>query len=356
MERLSEEEHFFKSGTGQEQELQELVALAGEICQVPTAFITLSKQGKQVISYTYGELSHPAQLNEVFIQRVMSQPELVLIPDLSKDNQFTEILAADRNLPFRFLAGIRLTTASGEHCGCLCMMGLSPQKLSPVQRKMLLLLARQVTCFLESERGNTVWKEQLNSMENIAHKFQSLFDSFSSFHLLLDKKMSVIAFNKAAALFFEHERGVNIEKGMNILSCVHPDYKEEFTHHYKTALSGKRVESQRQLSYQQQAIIWNIVYEPAYNSLGQIIGVSSNSTDITKTVEREKTILLQNESLKKIAFIQSHELRKPVASLIGFMNIFKAEGYKANKEELMMMEKAVNMLNVKMQEIIDFTR
>jgi hypothetical protein len=61
----------------------------------------------------------------------------------------------------------------------------------------------------------------------------------------------------------------------------------------------------------------------------------------------------QKQALTKIAFIQSHEVRRPVASILGLMNVFKAHDYAVSKEELLMMEHAVNELDEKIQEIVN---
>ncbi len=46
--------------------------------------------------------------------------------------------------------------------------------------------------------------------------------------------------------------------------------------------------------------------------------------DVTESVERRKKIEKQNESLIEIAWIQSHVIRAPLATLLGLMTLFKA--------------------------------
>jgi len=43
------------------------------------------------------------------------------------------------------------------------------------------------------------------------------------------------------------------------------------------------------------------------------------------TKRQEEQISTQNEALTRIAIIQSHELRRPVASLLGIMDLMKLE-------------------------------
>ncbi|WP_310139864.1 hypothetical protein [Pedobacter africanus] len=56
-------------------------------------------------------------------------------------------------------------------------------------------------------------------------------------------------------------------------------------------------------------------------------------------------------ALKAIAYIHSHHFRAPVTNIMGLMNIFKANGYRTTKAGLLMMQRAVNELEVQMNNI-----
>jgi len=71
-----------------------------------------------------------------------------------------------------------------------------------------------------------------------------------------------------------------------------------------------------------QTIATNCLDDPAIN------GYICNTTDITLLKERELRIIEQNEKLKQIAQINSHELRKPVASILGVMQLVNEEAIK----------------------------
>lgn len=63
----------------------------------------------------------------------------------------------------------------------------------------------------------------------------------------------------------------------------------------------------------------------------------------------------QNESLRNIAHIQSHEVRQPLTSIMGILNIIKEDGHKADKEKLMMLEEAAVQLDEKIHAIVEQT-
>jgi signal transduction histidine kinase len=62
-----------------------------------------------------------------------------------------------------------------------------------------------------------------------------------------------------------------------------------------------------------------------------------------------------NDALSKIAFIQSHEMRKPLASILGLINVIKAEDYEFQKECLLNLEKSANELDQKIRSIVQET-
>ena len=52
-------------------------------------------------------------------------------------------------------------------------------------------------------------------------------------------------------------------------------------------------------------------------------GIAVYFTDITDRKEREAEIIRQNEQLKKVSWLNSHEIRKPVASIISLVELLK---------------------------------
>lgn len=62
----------------------------------------------------------------------------------------------------------------------------------------------------------------------------------------------------------------------------------------------------------------------------------------------------QNQALARIAFVQSHEFRSPVASILGLMNIIKDDYSNAN-EYLELMEEAVKNLDEKIHLVVAST-
>jgi signal transduction histidine kinase len=63
----------------------------------------------------------------------------------------------------------------------------------------------------------------------------------------------------------------------------------------------------------------------------------------------------QNTSLRKIAHMQSHDIRQPLTSIMGLINIIKEDNYLYDKERILMMEEAACMLDSKIHAIVQQT-
>jgi len=57
------------------------------------------------------------------------------------------------------------------------------------------------------------------------------------------------------------------------------------------------------------------------NDKGEVVEIQGIGQDVTEQVEGEKHILSQNQRLQEIAWISSHELRRPVANILGLIHL-----------------------------------
>lgn len=191
-------------------------------------------------------------------------------------------------------------------------------------------------------------KTEAKSSKN---KLRSFFESSSVIHLLIDTNLRLIDFNRAAANFAKKYCKVNIKVGIKASRLIHKDQLPSFMENYNKALEGIPVRMEQEFKYGEERILWFLNYGPAWDCEGNILGMSYNAVDITEKVANENKIVSQYYSLKSIAYIHSHHFRAPVTSIMGLMNIFRINGYKATKEGLLQMQSAVNELEEQMKRI-----
>jgi PAS domain S-box-containing protein len=116
-------------------------------------------------------------------------------------------------------------------------------------------------------------------------------------------------------------------------SYLHTGYSaeiiEQWNQYYGRALKGERYSIINE-SFDptlQRVLSFEISFNPIYRIKSEITGVGCFARNITEQLETEKAIVDQNERLRNIASLTSHELRRPVASMLGLINIIDRNNF-----------------------------
>lgn len=76
---------------------------------------------------------------------------------------------------------------------------------------------------------------------------------------------------------------------------------------------------------------------PIFDPDGALECYVSVQNDITEHKEKEAVIGVQNEKLKAVSWLNSHQIRKPVASILALTQLMKSSADEAEKEEILKM-------------------
>ncbi|WP_198171558.1 PAS domain S-box protein [Mucilaginibacter aquatilis] len=349
-------ERFLDLKICRENELKNIVTLAAETCQVAAAFLVISVEGEITQHFKFGNVAEQLDIEDVKFDIPLEQDRITEVEDFEQHTQLAHHQLVKNAPSIRFFAGAPLVTYDGQHIGSLFVLGSEAKKLSERRKRMLHLLSRQAVTMVEFELSIDVLREQYTEAKNSENKLRSFFESSKSSHLLIGRNMEIITFNKTfydiAYMLF----GKPVLAGVKATEFIYPAYIDDFEKNVQTALSGESINHERAVKFTGIDPMWfKVSYNPTYDSGGKIIGVSFNSTDITQRKQSEQKILEQNEALRKVAFMQSHQLRKPVASILGLMSLLKLEETEANSAILNMMEQAVQELDFTVRNIVKAT-
>ncbi len=132
----------------------DLSELAAQICQCPVAYIAFIEDERTWLKAKYGL---PPDLNNIpreitFCAHTICGEELVMAPDLTADERFSQIPFVTGDPHLRFYCGVPLITPEGYALGTICTLGFEPKKLEPEQQEGLRRLRRQVMGQLELRR------------------------------------------------------------------------------------------------------------------------------------------------------------------------------------------------------------
>lgn len=166
---------------------------------------------------------------------------------------------------------------------------------------------------------------------------RTLYDSSSEACTFIDKNFKIIFTNKFAKEICYSIFGKEPQIGDSCLDYIVSDLQAEFKAYYQKVLSGETIYVEKEHC----GTWWAFSLLPVYDHENTIVGISDNVTDITKRKENEIKILKQNETLRKIAWQQSHQLRRPVANIMGLINIIQTDKTLTEQEK----EQCLNYLS-----------
>ena len=130
-------------------DLQALVELAAQVCQVPTAAINLIGDLQQHQLATVGVERDVCAREDSMCNAVLHQSGPVIVPDARLDERFAANPFVTGQIGrVRFYAASRLV-ASGVPIGTLCVFDTEPRQLTPEQYDALATLADRVVDVLE---------------------------------------------------------------------------------------------------------------------------------------------------------------------------------------------------------------
>jgi signal transduction histidine kinase len=152
-DRLKAVESYEILDTPREEDFDDIVKMAAQICHVPISLISFVTAGRQWFKATVGTGLQETPLNMSICSHAILQTELFEVPDTTKDARFSSnpLVTGDPNV--RFYAGALLKTPEGLPLGTVCVLDYKPRTLTEQESAALNALARQVMTQLELRRA-----------------------------------------------------------------------------------------------------------------------------------------------------------------------------------------------------------
>ena len=165
--RLQNLESYDILDTDFEDDFDELVELAGKICNCPISTITLLDKDRQWFKARTGIEDRSTPREQSFCSHAITEPGVMSITDASKDERFSTnpLVTGDPNI--RFYAGAPIISAEGFSLGAICIIDHKPKQLNAEQERILVILANQVSKLLELRKKNKIIRERAEEILEI---------------------------------------------------------------------------------------------------------------------------------------------------------------------------------------------
>jgi signal transduction histidine kinase len=152
----------------QDSDVQELVNLLHNVCDVEIAAVTVPDGGQFHYLVTAGIEPLSCDSADTMCQHLMTNDEVVVVADTRADERFrTSPFVDGRMMALHFYASAPIHAPSGSIVGRLCLFDTGPKELTPVQRQTLSTLADSVSSVLDLRQRK---RDTVNAAENAAAK------------------------------------------------------------------------------------------------------------------------------------------------------------------------------------------
>ena len=206
---------------------------------------------------------------------------------------------------------------------------------------------------------------QKKIIENEAN-LRSILNTIEDSIWLVNTDFELIDFNREFFKKYKQAYGVKLLRGENILGLIPndlPELRELWRNRYESGLKGRPGKYYDSYQIEKDNRIFEIKTYPIVEN-GIVTGLTMYSRDITNQTRTEDLLKKQNEELIRInseldrfVYSASHDLRAPLMSVKGLINMIKLDPEKQNTDQyLALIEKSVNKLDHFISDIIHYSR
>jgi PAS domain S-box-containing protein len=158
---------------------------------------------------------------------------------------------------------------------------------------------------------------------------RSMFNHTEVAFMLLDNSFTILSFNETADRWAELWVGVRMVEGANLISLISKDRQKEFADVMNKILAGNAIDHEIYYQLKDGSVEWyRVRNNPVRDINGTVIGICLSAANITvrkfSEMENEKLtkdLIQRNKDLEQFAYIVSHNLRAPVANIIGLTEV-----------------------------------
>lgn len=253
-----------------------------------------------------------------------------------------------------------LIVAENQVYGTLCCEHVGSARTWTTEEQLFLsAVANFLTIGLNNQK---LHQEQ----QDTAHKkamLRSVVENTDSLIWLLDSDYRLVAFNKPFSDSIKKYYRKSIYEGMPIQDISHDiQEKQRWQMRHRHAFAGNISTYNDLVVFNNRPYHWEISLFPIVEN-GVVRGISHHARDVSHDMRIRERLQRQNAELQRInhdldefVYRTSHDLRSPLASLLGLIDIIETEDDAAiQRNYLQLMRRSVSKLDESVREILQLS-
>jgi|GEM_PF-3188249 len=160
--------------------------------------------------------------------------------------------------------------------------------------------------------------ENQSKLEEDHRNFSAMINSSSDAMWLIDKDLKIIVANHCFYALVEQATGVRLLDKINLNDF--DDRRARWSALYEKGFKGESSDVNDEVLIDGSTRYFRHLVHPVYEK-GNIVALNCQSRDITERVLRIRRIEAQNKLLSEIAYNQSHNIRRPIATILGLLGL-----------------------------------
>lgn len=168
---------------------------------------------------------------------------------------------------------------------------------------------------------------------------QRLFEAIDKFQLISENVSDVVCLhNPADARYLYVSPSITPMLGFvpedllgkNPYNFFHPDFQQFLAQDHERSATGKQdgppPKADVMLMAKNGKAVWAEVHStPIFGDNGEVVLILSSTRDITRRKTMEQNLAIKNQELEAFSYRVSHDMRAPLASIMGLSNLLKDE-------------------------------
>ena len=188
--------------TEAEDDFNDIVQLASQICETPISLITLVDSTRQWFKAKIGLDASETGRDIAFCVHALDQDNILVVQDATKDDRFFDNPLVTGEPHVRFYAGMPLVTESGYTLGTLCVIDHKPRTLSETQMLTLRTLGKQVVKLLDLRLKVINLQKSENDLKDTEERINILFHNTIDAVIVMNDKGIITQWNAKAESVF----------------------------------------------------------------------------------------------------------------------------------------------------------